>query len=502
MMRLTTSLRAGSGLVSGSRALGTTRAVAAEEYDVAVVGGGPGGYVAAIKAAQLNLKTVCIEKRGTLGGTCLNVGCIPSKSLLNNSHLYHQAQHDFEARGINVEGLSFDLEKMLGAKENSVKTLTGGIEMLFKGNGVDYVKGHGKLTSPSSVEVDLIEGGTEAISAKKIILATGSSVTPFPGGAIEIDEETIVSSTGALSLKKVPERMVVIGGGVIGLELGSVWGRLGADVTAVEFLGNIGGAGIDIDVAKKFQRVLKKQGMNFKLNTKVTGAIKQDDGSYKVQLEDVKKGKTSELDADVILVAVGRRPNTQGLGLEDLGVAMDGAGRVEVNGRFESNVPGVYAIGDLIQGPMLAHKAEDEGIICVEGMVSEAEPHIDYNCVPSVVYTHPEVAWVGQTEEDLKAAGVEYKVGEFPMIANSRAKTNQDADGMIKVLSCAKTDKMLGCHMINAVAGEMINEAALAMEYGASCEDIARVCHAHPTMSEAFREAAMTAYVGKAINFA
>eukprot|EP00730_Choanoeca_flexa_P000037 TRINITY_DN10015_c0_g2_i2.p1 TRINITY_DN10015_c0_g2~~TRINITY_DN10015_c0_g2_i2.p1 ORF type:complete len:509 (+),score=169.02 TRINITY_DN10015_c0_g2_i2:25-1527(+) len=480
--------------------LGARRFYSSDEYDLAIIGGGPGGYVGAIKAAQLGLKTVCIEKRGKLGGTCLNVGCIPSKSLLNNSHLYHQALHDFEQRGISVSGLELDLSKMMGAKDKAVKSLTAGIEGLFKKNGVDYVKAHGRISGPNQVECDLIEGGQQTVNAKRIMIAAGSEVAPFPGGNIQIDEEKIVSSTGALDLKEVPKRMVVIGGGVIGLELGSVWTRLGADVTAVEFLGHIGGMGIDLEVAKNFQRILKKQGVNFKLNTKVMDVVKQDDGSLLVEMEDAKKGKKSTIEADVVLVCVGRRPNIEGLGLDKVGIKLDERGRIEVDDEFKTNVPSIYAIGDCIKGPMLAHKAEDEGIICVEGMLG-GKPHIDYNCVPSVIYTHPEVAWVGKSEEDLKAEGIEYTVGSFPMAANSRAKCNDETDGMVKVLSDKKTDKMLGCFIVNKSAGEMINEAALAMEYGASCEDVARVCHAHPTETEAFREAALAAYCGKPINF-
>lgn len=470
------------------------------EYDLAVIGSGPGGYVAAIKAAQLGLKTVCIERRGTAGGTCLNVGCIPSKSLLHNSHLFHVATHEFKNRGILADNIRADLPKMMAAKDKAVSGLTKGIEMLFKKNGVDYVKAHGKLTGPQEVSCELLEGGTKSLKAKRILLATGSEVSPFPGGAVKIDEKSIVSSTGALSLQSIPQRMVVIGGGVIGLELGSVWSRLGSQVTVVEFLSHIGGAGIDLDVAKDFQNILKKQGMQFRLNTKVLGAATQADGSVKVQTEDAKTPeKKEEIDADVVLVCVGRRPFLDNLGVKELGIKMDNKGRVEVNNLFQTNVPSVYAIGDIIQGPMLAHKAEDEGIIAVEGMLG-GHPHIDYNCVPSVVYTHPEVAWVGKTEQQLKAEGVEYTKGIFRMAANSRARTNDETDGLVKVLGDKKTDRMLGCFMITPTAGEMINEAALAMEYGASCEDIARVCHAHPTTSEAFREAALTAYCGKPIN--
>lgn len=488
-------------MASRARTLGGVRSMSdfGGEYDLVVIGGGPGGYVAAIKAAQLGLKTACVEGRGTLGGTCLNVGCIPSKSLLNNSMLFHEAQHNFESRGIMGE-VDLDLEKMLGAKTEAVSSLTAGIEYLFNKNGVDYVKGWGSITDANTVGATGGESGDVSLNAKNIMIATGSEVTPFPGGAIEIDEEQIVSSTGALSLKKVPEHMVVIGGGVIGLELGSVWGRLGAKVTVVEFMGHIGGLGIDMDISKTFQRSLKKQGMNFMLNHAVTGATKNADGTITIAMDDVKKGKAKTLECDTVLVSIGRRPFLEGLGLEGAGVALDDKGRVAVNDRFQTSVPNIYAIGDCIHGPMLAHKAEDEGIICVEGLLG-GHPHIDYNCVPSVVYTHPEVAWVGKSEEDLKAEGIEYNVGTFPMSANSRARCNQDSEGVIKVMGDAKTDKMLGVYMMAPAAGELIGEAVLAMEYGASCEDVARVCHAHPTQSEAFREAALMAYCGKPINF-
>ncbi|XP_054274652.1 dihydrolipoyl dehydrogenase, mitochondrial-like isoform X1 [Macrosteles quadrilineatus] len=498
------------------------------EADIVVIGSGPGGYVAAIKAAQLGMKTVCIEKNETLGGTCLNVGCIPSKALLNNSHYYHMAHSgDLKGRGIEVSGVTLNLETMMDAKRTAVKALTGGIASLFKSNKVTQISGHGKITGPNEVTAIKADGSSEVVKAKNILIATGSEVTPFPG--IEIDEETVVSSTGALSLKKVPEKMVVIGAGVIGLELGSVWGRLGSQVTAVEFLNTIGGVGIDGEVAKQFQRILGKQGMNFKLGTKVMGARKEG-STIKVSVENVKDAakkeeraqtgllqtlfgafrsdsessketsSQTELDCDVLLVCVGRRPYTHNLGLEDIGIERDQKGRIPVNSRFQTVIPSIFAIGDCIHGPMLAHKAEDEGIVCVEG-IAGGPVHIDYNCVPSVIYTHPEVGWVGRTEEDLKNDGVDFKIGKFPFAANSRAKTNNETDGFVKVLADKLTDKILGVHIIGPGAGELINEAVLAMEYGASAEDVARVCHAHPTCSEALREAHLAAYFGKAINF-
>lgn len=465
--------------------------------DLTVIGSGPGGYVAAIKAAQLGMKTICVEKEITLGGTCLNVGCIPSKALLNNSHLYKSAAGaDFASRGIDIGNLTLNLDKMMEQKSTAVKKLTGGIAMLLKANKVTSVNGHGTIVSPNQVMVKKDDNSHELIDTKRILIATGSEVTPFPG--IDIDEETIISSTGALSLQKVPERMIVIGAGVIGVELGSVWSRLGSKVTAVEFLGHIGGMGIDAEVAKTFQRVLKKQGLDFKLKTKVLSAEKTSEG-ISVQVENTTNGKQESLLCDSLLVCVGRRPYTKDLGLENVGVKTTERGVIEVNERFETSCPGVYAIGDCIPGPMLAHKAEDEGVICVEGMTG-APVHIDYNCVPSVIYTHPEVGWVGKTEEDLKEANIPYKVGKFPFSSNSRAVTNADTDGFVKILSHKETDRILGAHIICSGAGEMINEAVLAMEYGASAEDVARVCHAHPTLSEAFREANLSAYFGKAIN--
>uniref|UniRef100_A0A8C8J325 Dihydrolipoyl dehydrogenase n=1 Tax=Oncorhynchus tshawytscha TaxID=74940 RepID=A0A8C8J325_ONCTS len=446
------------------------------DADVTVVGSGPGGYVAAIKAAQLGFK-----------------------ALLNNSYLYHQAHgKDFESRGIEISGITLNLEKMMSQKSGAVKALTGGIAHLFKQNKVTHVNGYGRITGKNQVTATAEDGSEQVINSNNILIATGSEVTPFPG--IEVDEDTVVSSTGALDLKKVPEQLIVIGAGVIGVELGSVWQRLGSNVTAVEFLGHVGGMGIDMEISKNFQRILQKQGIKFKLGTKVMGAIKRPDGKIDVAVEAAAGGKNETLTCDVLLVCIGRRPFTRNLGLENVGLELDNRGRIPVNNRFQTKVPSIYAIGDVIAGPMLAHKAEDEGIICVEGMAGGGV-HIDYNCVPSVVYTHPEVAWVGKTEEQLKEEGIPYKVGKFPFAANSRAKTNADTDGLVKILGHKETDRILGAHILGCGAGEIINEATLAMEYGASCEDVARVCHAHPTVSEAFREANLAASFGKAINF-
>ncbi|GAA5842951.1 hypothetical protein JCM11251_002943 [Rhodosporidiobolus azoricus] len=471
-------------------------ATAQDPYDVVVIGGGPGGYVAAIKAAQLGLKTACVEKRGSLGGTCLNVGCIPSKAMLNNSHIYHQTQHDIKSRGIDVSDVKLNLPVMLQAKDKSVKALTGGVEYLLKKNKVDYVKGTASFSSPTAIDVALLDGGNTQLQTKNTIIATGSEVTPFPG--IEIDETQIVSSTGALDLQKVPEKLVVIGAGVIGLELGSVWSRLGANVEVVEFLGAIGGAGMDGEVSKNFQKILSKQGLKFNLNTKVLGAEKKD-GKVHLEVEGAKDGKKSTIEADVVLVAIGRRPYTEGLGLDKIGVEVDNRGRIVIDSQFNTSVPNVKCIGDVTFGPMLAHKAEEEGIAAVEYIHSNFG-HVNYNAVPSVVYTHPEVAWVGKTEEDCKAAGIEYKIGNFPMVANSRSKTNADTDGFVKVIVEKETDKILGTHIVAAAAGELIHEACVALEYGASAEDVARTMHAHPTVSEAVKEAFLAASCGKAIN--
>ncbi|CDK26019.1 unnamed protein product [Kuraishia capsulata CBS 1993] len=467
-----------------------------KKHDVVVIGGGPGGYVAAIKAAQEGYNTACIEKRGALGGTCLNVGCIPSKSLLNNSHLFHTIQHEAKGRGIDVAGVEINIGNFQKAKETAVKQLTGGIEMLFKKNGVTYYKGAGSFIDEHQVKVDPIEGGEElTVQADNIIVATGSEPSPFPG--IEVDEERIVTSTGALALKEIPKRLVVIGGGIIGLEMSSVWSRLGSEVTVLEFQDAIG-AGMDGEVAKATQKFLTKQGLKFQLGAKVTKGVREGD-VVKIEYEDVKKGTTTEIEADVLLVAVGRRPYIEGLGAEKLGLDIDNRGRLVIDSEFKTKFPHIRVIGDVTFGVMLAHKAEEEGIAAVE-YIKNGHGHVNYGNIPSVMYSHPEVAWVGQNEQQLKEAGIKFKVGKFPFIANSRAKTNQDTEGFVKFLADAETQRVLGVHIIGPNAGEMIAEAGLALEYGASTEDIARVCHAHPTLSEAFKEAALGTF-GKTINF-
>lgn len=455
-----------------------------------VIGGGPGGYVAAIKAAQLGLKTACVEKRGSLGGTCLNVGCIPSKSLLNSTHLYHQIQHDAKLRGIEVGQVSINVDKLQQAKETSVTGLTKGIEMLFKQNKVDYFKGAASFLSENEIKVDAIEGGQDAVlKAKNVIIATGSEPTPFPG--IEVDEERIVTSTGALALKEIPKRMAIIGGGIIGLEMGSVWSRLGSEVSVIEFQNAIG-AGMDAEVAKQSQKILGKQGLKFKTGTKVVSAKREGD-VVTIEVENVKTGKTETLEADVLLVAVGRRPYTAGLGLDKIGVEVDEKGRIVIDSEYRTKHSHIRVIGDVTYGAMLAHKAEEEGIAAVE-YIQKGHGHVNYDVIPSVMYTHPEVAWVGLNEQQLKEAGIAYNVGKFPFLANSRAKTNLDTDGFVKFLADKETDRILGVHIIGPNAGEMIAEAGLAIEYGASSEDVARTCHAHPTLAEAFKEAAMAAY--------
>ncbi|KAF3334512.1 dihydrolipoyl dehydrogenase [Carex littledalei] len=464
-------------------------AAAADENDVVVVGGGPGGYVAAIKAAQLGLKTTCIEKRGTLGGTCLNVGCIPSKALLHSSHMYHEAKHAFPNHGVKFASLEIDLAAMMSQKDKAVAGLTRGIEGLFKKNKVTYVKGSGKFTSPSEISVETLDGSNTTVKGKHVIIATGSDVKSLPG--VTIDEKKIVSSTGALSLTEIPKRLVVIGAGYIGLEMGSVWGRLGSEVTVVEFAPEIVPT-MDGEVRKQFQRMLEKQKMKFMLKTKVVGVDTSGDG-VKLTLEPSAGGEQQTLEADVVLVSAGRTPYTANLGLETIGVETDKGGRILVDHKFKTNVDGVYAIGDVIPGPMLAHKAEEDGVACVE-FIAGKEGHVDYDLVPGVVYTHPEVASVGKTEEQIKALGVTYRVGKFPFMANSRAKAIDDAEGLVKILAEKETDKILGVHIMAPNAGELIHEAVLAMHYGASSEDIARTCHAHPTMSEAVKEAAMATY--------
>lgn len=468
-----------------------------EQQDVVVIGGGPGGYVAAIKAAQLGLKTTCIESRGTLGGTCLNVGCIPSKALLNNSLEYERVSSGSLAKhGVKVGDVELDMEALLKQKNEAVKGLTAGVEFLLKKNKVTYVKGKGKFTSPNDISVELNDGGTQEISTKNVIIATGSEVTPL--GGFEIDEVDIVSSTGALDIEKPPKRLLVIGGGVIGLELGSVWNRLGSEVQVVEFQDAIA-AGADGEVAKTFQRLLKKQGMKFLMKHKCISGTKNAEGSIDVVVEPAAGGEQKTLQFDKVLVSVGRRPYTDGLGLEAAGVKVDKFGRVETNEHLQSNVPHIYGIGDVIEGPMLAHKAEDEGLVVAEAIAGQPG-HINYDAIPSVVYTHPEVAWVGATEEQLKEDGIEYNVGKFPMAANSRAKTVGATDGFVKTLAEKDTDRILGVHIIHDQAGEMIAEAGIAVEYEASAEDIARATHAHPTLMEAVKESAMLATFGKAIH--
>jgi dihydrolipoamide dehydrogenase len=451
------------------------------QFDVIVIGSGPGGYVAAIRAAQLGLKTACVESRETLGGTCLNVGCIPSKAMLHASELFEEAAHGTLAKwGVKTQGVELDLEAMHAGRREAVKGLTGGIEFLFKKNKVTWLKGHGRFTGANSVDV----AGTE-YSAKNIVIATGSSVTALPG--IEIDQEAIVDSTGALELSEVPGHLVVIGGGVIGLELGSVWKRLGAKVTVVEYLDQIL-PGMDGDVRKEAARILKKQGFVFRTSTKVTGAERRGAG-VSLTVEPAAGGAAETIEADAVLVAIGRRPNTDGLNLEAAGVQLNNRGQIEVDHDFATAVPGIWAIGDVTPGPMLAHKAEDEGIAVAENIAGETGI-VNHDVIPSVVYTMPEIAGVGLTEEQARERG-EVKVGKFPMLGNSRAKTNREPDGFVKVIADARTDRVLGVWIVASVAGTMIAQAAQAMEFGATSEDIAYTCHAHPTHSEAIKEAAM-----------
>ena len=459
-------------------------------YDLIVIGAGPGGYVAAIRAAQLGLKTACVESRETLGGTCLNVGCIPSKALLHASELYEEAHSGVLAKfGVNFKGVSLDLNQMHAEKTKAVGELTGGIEFLFKKNKVDWLKGKAAFTSANSIEV-----AGKTYSADKIMIATGSSVMPLPG--VDVDQKVIVDSTGALALPKVPKHMVVIGGGVIGLELGSVWRRLSAEVTVVEYLDQIL-PGMDAEVRKEAAKIFKKQGFAIRTGTKVTGASVKG-GKAILTVEPAAGGASETIEADCVLVSIGRRPNTEGLALDKAGVVLNARGQIEVGHDFQTNIPGIYAIGDVTPGPMLAHKAEDEGIAAAE-YCAGLTGIVNHDVSPGVVYTMPEIADVGLTEDEAKAQGHEIKVGKFPMMANSRAKTNRDTDGFVKVVADAKTDRVLGVHIIASLAGTMIAEAALAMEFGATSEDIAYTCHAHPTHSEALKEAAM-AVTGKPIH--
>jgi len=462
------------------------------DYDLIVIGSGPGGYVAAIRAAQLGLKTACAEGRETLGGTCLNVGCIPSKALLHASELYHEAKSGALAKfGVDIAGASLNLDQMHAEKTKAVGELTGGIEFLFKKNKVDWLKGYAAFESANSVRV-----GDRTVTAKNIMIATGSSVTPLPGVAVDNDAGVVVDSTGALALPKVPEHLVVIGGGVIGLELGSVWLRLGAKVTVVEYLDQIL-PGMDEEVRKESAKIFKKQGFDIKTGTKVTGATVTG-GKATLTVEPANGGEASTIEADAVLVAIGRRPNTEGLGLDKVGLTLNKQGQVETDHDFRTAVPSIWAIGDVIPGPMLAHKAEDEGIAAAENIAGQTGI-VNHAVIPSVVYTHPEIAGVGLSEEQAKAAGHEIKTGKFPFMANSRAKTNRDTDGFVKVIADAKNDRVLGVWIISSLAGTMIAQAAQAMEFGATSEDIAYTCHAHPTHAEALKEAAM-AVQGKPIH--
>jgi dihydrolipoamide dehydrogenase len=455
-------------------------------YDLVVIGTGPGGYVCAIRAAQLGLKTAVVEKDKTFGGTCLNVGCIPSKALLHASELFDEAGHSFGKMGIKVGAPALDLPAMMKFKDEGVDGNVKGVAYLLKKNKVDAFQGVGRITAPGRIEVKAADGKTEAIETKAIVIATGSDVARLKG--IDIDEKRIVSSTGALALPKVPAKLLVVGAGVIGLELGSVWRRLGAQVHVVEFLDRIL-PGMDLDVAKSFQRLLQKQGITFKLSSKVT-AVDSSGPTLKASVEPAAGGTAEIVEADVALIAIGRVPYTEGLGLEAVGVKLDDRKRVAVDAHFATSVPGIYAIGDVIAGPMLAHKAEDEGVAAAEIIAGRAG-HVNYDVIPNVIYTFPEVASIGKSEEELKAAGVAYNTGKFPFTANGRAKVNMQTDGFVKVLADAKTDRVLGVHILGPDAGNMIAEAAVAMEFGASSEDIARTCHAHPTLTEAVKEAAM-----------
>ena len=456
-----------------------------ENFDLLVIGGGPGGYVCAIRAAQLGLKAGCIESRGTLGGTCLNIGCIPSKSLLNSSELFFKAKNNFDNLGIETGEIKLNLKKMMTNKSKSVQILTKGVEFLFKKNKVSYIKGKGVLFSKNHVVV-YQDNKKTSYKAKNIVIATGSS--PLSLSGINIDEKNIISSTGALSLEKVPQNLVVIGGGYIGLEMGSVWARLGSKVTVIEFLDHIT-PGMDREISKEFEKILTKQGIKFKLNSKVT-TVKTLQDKLMVQFINNNTKAQENLECDKVLVSVGRKPYTEGLNLSKIGVKKDDKGRIEVSKKFQTSISNIFAIGDVIKGPMLAHKAEEEGIAVAEILAGQSG-HVNYDVIPGVIYTLPEVATVGKTEEELKKAKINYKVGKFPFLANSRAKVNNESEGFVKILADSKTDKVLGVHIIGPHCGDMIAEMGLAMEFGASSEDIARTCHAHPTHTEAIKEAAL-----------
>ena len=456
-----------------------------DNFDLIVIGGGPGGYVCAIRAAQLGLKTACVESRGALGGTCLNVGCIPSKSLLNLSENFHKAKKNFFNQGIEVSDVRLNVEKMMSNKNKSVQVLTKGVEFLFKKNKVSYLKGKGVIFSPTNVVV-YDQGKKTSYNAKNIVIATGSYASSLPG--VKIDEKNIISSTAALSLSSVPKSLVVIGGGYIGLEMGSVWKRLGAEVTVIENLPFIT-PGMDREVSNEFQKILIKQGIKFKLNSKVI-SIKDFGNEVKIEYQSNEKNSKEIISADKTLIAVGRKPYTEGLNLNKIGVKKDEKGRIKVNKKFQTDVKNIYAIGDVIEGPMLAHKAEEEGIAVAELLAGQSG-HVNYDVIPGVIYTSPEVAYVGRSEEQLKKDGVTYKIGKFPFLANSRAKVNNETEGFVKILADSKTDRVLGVHIIGPHCGDMIAEMALAMEFGASAEDIARTCHAHPTHTEAIKEAAL-----------
>jgi dihydrolipoamide dehydrogenase len=457
-----------------------------DNFDLVVIGGGPGGYVCAIRAAQLGLKTACIESRGALGGTCLNVGCIPSKSLLNLSENYHKAKKDFNNQGIEISDIKLNINKMMLNKNKSIQVLTKGVEFLFKKNKVTYFKGKGVLFSNKDIVVYEESNKRTNIKSKNIVIATGSEVSSLPG--VEINEKNIVSSTGALSFDKVPNKLAVIGGGYIGLEMGSVWSRLGSEVTVIEYLDHIT-PGMDREVSNEFQKILTKQGIKFKMGSKVN-SVNSKGATVTINYTDIKNSKESTIEVDKVLVSVGRKPYTEGLNLSKVGVKKDNKGRIEVNNKLQTTVENIYAIGDVIKGPMLAHKAEEEGIAVAEILAGQAG-HVNYDVIPGVVYTSPEVATVGKTEEQLKNENQTYKVGKFPFLANSRAKVNNETDGFVKILADSKTDKVLGVHIIGPHCGDMIGEMAIAMEFGASAEDIARTCHAHPTHTEAIKEAAL-----------